>query len=387
MQNWRSANVDASVTQQLLEEELAQGFCFKYEGSLEDAKKQWPLGLAIGKLGVVRAPGRSERLVLDNTICGTNGNCSIPERQCMPTVRDVKSCYPLQGSSSMQAALSLDIKSAHKGVVVRPSEVGLLGFTFDSSLLYFYRVAPFGAVLAAASFGVDFSLRSSFVDDYLFSMLAELMPLMGSMICLFMQVFGIPSSWHKLQLGSKVQWLGWAFDLAAGTVSLTRQKRHKLLAMVQALQKNPRVTKKDFERFVGLALWACNVFPVMKTLLRTFYHDMCTPYITHYSIPPEEWRFLANHLTDDLIFKSSPRGTFIPVGSRLLAVRRHNVQSIQDLAYVRISDRRLWLRISNLSSARRRLSQESCRVLTMFEHWLAAFESYGFNASSHDCSL
>ena len=108
----------------------------------------------------------------------------------------------------------------------------------------------------------------------------------------------------------------------------------------------------------------------MKALLHTFYHDMRTPYTTHYSIPPEEWRFLPNHLTDDLIFKSQPRGTFIPIGSRLLAVRHQNVQSKQDLSCVRISDRRLWLRISNLSSSRRRLSQESCRVLAIFEHWL-----------------
>ena len=376
LQNWRSANVDASVTQHLLAEELAQGFCFKYEGSVEDAKKEWPLGLAIGKLGVVRAPGRSERLVLDSTICGTNANCNAPERKCMPTVRDVKASYPLRGTSSMQSAMSLDIKSAHKRVVVRPSEVGLLGFTFDNSL-YFYRVAPFGAVFAQPLILRLLHLLlwishsgHLFVDDYLFSMLAELMPLMGSMICLFMQVFGVPLSWHKLQIGCKVQWLGWAFDFAAGTVSLTTQKRHKLLAMVQSLQKNPRVTKKDFERFVGLALWACNVFPIMRALLRTFYHDMRTPYITRYSIPPEEWRFLANHLTDDLIFKSQPRGTFTPLGSRLLAVRHQSVQSRQDLAYVRISDCRVWLRISNLSSSRRRLSQESCRVLTIFEHWL-----------------
>ena len=193
---------------------------------------------------------------------------------------------------------------------------------------------------------------------------------MGPAICLFMQVFGIPLSWHKLQIGVKVQWLGWAFDFSAGTVGLTDLKRHKLLAMVQSLQRNPRITKKDFERFVGLALWACHVFPTMKALLHTFYHDMYTPYITHYSIPPEEWRFLPNHLTEDLIFQTQPRGTFIPLGSRLMAVRHQNVQSKNDIRLVRISDRRLWLRISNISSSRRKLSQESCRVLSVFEHWL-----------------
>ena len=37
---------------------LDQGFCFKIEGSLADAQRAWPLGVAIGKLSVVRAPGR-----------------------------------------------------------------------------------------------------------------------------------------------------------------------------------------------------------------------------------------------------------------------------------------------------------------------------------------
>ena len=187
LQNWRSANVDASVTEQLLAEEVAQGFCFKYSGTLEDAKREWPLGLAIGKLGVVRSPGRSERLVLDNTVCGTNANCSIPERQCMPTVRDVQHCYPLRGTSAMQSALSLDIKSAHKRIRVRHQEVGLLGFTFDGSL-YFYRVSPFGAVFAQHWWGRLGSLilrllhlflwvshsGHLFVDDYLFACMLTL---------------------------------------------------------------------------------------------------------------------------------------------------------------------------------------------------------------------
>ena len=39
---------------------------------------------------------------------------------------------------------SLDIKSAHKLVVIRPSDRGLLDFTLDGDI-YFYKVAPFGA--------------------------------------------------------------------------------------------------------------------------------------------------------------------------------------------------------------------------------------------------
>ncbi|CAE7034208.1 unnamed protein product, partial [Symbiodinium natans] len=45
MQNWRSASVDLSVTQALLQEELDQGFCFKFDGDIEESE-QGLLGFA-----------------------------------------------------------------------------------------------------------------------------------------------------------------------------------------------------------------------------------------------------------------------------------------------------------------------------------------------------
>ena len=150
--NWRSATVEPEVTRKLLQDELDQGFCFKFHGSLEDAEQRWPLGVAIGKLSVVRAPGRSERLCLDNSVCGTNANCAVPEKQHMPSVRDVIHSYPIRETSEIQSALSIDIKSAHKRVVVNSAEQGLLGFTCanpdGTNSLYFYRTCPFGATFA-----------------------------------------------------------------------------------------------------------------------------------------------------------------------------------------------------------------------------------------------
>ena len=223
-QNWRSAHVDEAVTANLLQEELD-----RYPGTVEDARSEWPTGLALGKLGVVRAPGRKERLVLDNSICGANANCVVPERQLMPSVRDVMSAFPLRGQPQHQAALSLDIKSAHKRVVVK-SERGLLRFTWQGSL-YFYKVAPFGATLAQHWWGrlgscllrllhiLVWVAHSGhlFVDDYLFSMQHELLPHFGSMICLFLQIMGVPLSWKKLQISFQVDWMGWCFALVPGS--------------------------------------------------------------------------------------------------------------------------------------------------------------------------
>ena len=61
------------------------------------AKAYWPVGLALGKLGVVRAPGRAERLVLDNSVAGTNSQCHVPEKQCFPNIQDVSQSFPPPG--------------------------------------------------------------------------------------------------------------------------------------------------------------------------------------------------------------------------------------------------------------------------------------------------
>ena len=356
LQNWRSATVDPSVTRRLLQEELDQGFCFKFEGSLADAQRAWPLGVAIGKLSVVRAPGRSERLCLDNSVCGTNANCWVPEKQHMPSVRDVVHSFPIRECSQTQGALSIDIKPAHKRCVVKPAEQGLLGFSCEnldgSNSLYFYRTCPFGATFAQHWWGRLGSVilrilhiliwvahtGHLFVDDYLFSQEASVLPATSAMICMFMQVMGIPLSWHKLQLSVRVSWIGWDFQFSAGIVLLKESKRLKLLGMVQDLRKNPCLTKKDLERFIGLALWATNLFPVMKSMLHTFYHDLFSPAATNYSIPPERWHELPHYLSPTMQFLATPPGTGIPLHSTLLAARHQALHSLQDLQKIKVSE-------------------------------------------------
>ena len=74
--NWQSAEEDIPLTRELVQQEIDKGWVFPFEGTLEDAQQQYPLGVALGKLGVAHSDGRSPRLVLDNTICGLNGRCT-----------------------------------------------------------------------------------------------------------------------------------------------------------------------------------------------------------------------------------------------------------------------------------------------------------------------
>ena len=210
--------------------------------------------------------------------------------------------------------------------------------------MYFYKVAPFGATFAQHWWGrlgscllrllhiliwVAHSGRL-FVDDYLFTQQHAMLPHFGSMICLFLQIMGVPLSWTKLQISFQVDWIGWCFCFSAGVVSLKEEKRLRLLGMVQSLRRSPRATRKDLERFIGLAMWACNLFPVMRSMLRTFYHDLHSPAATNYSIDPATWPSISRHLDASLYFLSRPPNTAIPVGGKLLAARHQELSCLAD---------------------------------------------------------
>ena len=144
--NWQSAEKEPQTTLELVDEEVKQGWVYKFQGSIDDAKQHFS-HVAIGRLGVAFSDSHPPRLVVDSSVCGLNDRCKIPERTTLPSAKDVIRCFPLRNNSRELSGFSLDVKSAHKRVVLKESEQGLLGFSLNDSL-YFYRVCPFGRHLA-----------------------------------------------------------------------------------------------------------------------------------------------------------------------------------------------------------------------------------------------
>ena len=122
-------------------------------------KAYWPVGLALGKLGVVRAPGRAERLVLDNSVAGTNSQCHVPENSVSRTSRMSRIASPSGKALPRQMGICIDVKQAHKRCRIKNSEQGLLGFTWQDEL-YFFRCCPFGAVFSQHWWGEGWRLRA-----------------------------------------------------------------------------------------------------------------------------------------------------------------------------------------------------------------------------------
>ena len=212
---------------------------FEFDGTLQDAQQQFPLGVALCKLGIAHSEGRTPRLVLDQTICGLNGRCHIPERSTLPSVKDVLRTFPIRNFSGDHMGFSLDIKAAHKRIVVREEEHGLLGFTLQGKL-YFYKVAPFGATFSAAwwsrlggwmlrlfHFLVWWShVALLYVDDFLFFQSLFSMPLSATMICILSQLTNIPVSWQKCELAFSIQWIGWKYTCVQ-VISKSQRPRSK----------------------------------------------------------------------------------------------------------------------------------------------------------------
>ena len=118
--NWASAEDNMDIVQDLVREEVLQGWVSPFNGDLAAAQEKWPLGVAVGKLGLALSEGRPARLVVDSSICGVNSRCFMPDKSTLPTARDILRTYPLRSSNRILSGFSLDIKSAHKRMAVHP---------------------------------------------------------------------------------------------------------------------------------------------------------------------------------------------------------------------------------------------------------------------------
>ena len=385
MQNWTSAESDLELTRELVQKEVDEGWVFAFDGTLADAQQQFPVGVSIGKLGIATSPGRAPRLVVDNSVSGLNARCWIPEQSTLPSAKDVIRCWPLRELRSHLLGFSLDIKAAHKRIVLHQSEWGLVGFSLDGRL-YFYRVTPFGASFSAmwwARVGAFF-LRTFhrliwfshvgmlYVDDFIFYQDATMMPLTACLICILCQLTQVPISWAKCELSRTIKWIGWIFHLNAGFIEIPPDKLGRIQDFLRELQKHSNASRRLLEKFIGLAMWITQLFPYMRIWLHHLYKDLYSIPGTLFSVDPSVWSSVAGCLRSDLTFHTTPLHTAIPVDGKLISVRHQQVQCLDNLTNLKLSERRIWLRIRDPTSQKRKLSSASKRVLNMFSVWLSA---------------
>ena len=74
--------------------------------------------------------------MLDITVCGLNPRCLVPERSTLPTCKDILRTFPIREFQGDHMGFSVDVKAAHKRIVLHDQEQGLVGFTLDGRLFF-----------------------------------------------------------------------------------------------------------------------------------------------------------------------------------------------------------------------------------------------------------
>ena len=85
--------------------------------------------------------------------------------------------------------------------------------------------------------------------------------------------------------------------------------------------------------------------PTLRPWLSSLYDDMHRPLGTNVSINPTSWRGIGSHLDEELRFTTSPPGTAISTGAKLLSARHVDLNTKADLVKVPVrfpSGRTIW---------------------------------------------
>ena len=289
-ENWHSAEADENTLKTLIQKEIEDGFVREI-GSLEQAKNIFGDLLAIGKLGIASQQPDKPRLVLDSTISGLNpiSQHAIQEKCSYPKLHDLRNCVS-PGTRHPYKFLNLDIKSAHKRIKVRKEHQGLLAFMFQDKV-YHYQVLHFGGTCSAyywtrlAAIFLRFfhhflyvhHFALVFVDDFIFGLDPVAAPLQTSTSLLCCAFLNIPLSWHKLELGYRITWIGWSIDSWSDTISLPCDKLQKLLRNLFSLTCMGKYRRSDVEAVAGHLLWISDMFPMIRSTLGHVYKILSRP--------------------------------------------------------------------------------------------------------------
>ena len=207
---------------------------------------------------------------------------------------------------------------------------GLLAFQFRDRI-YHYQVLHFGGTCSAYywtrlaaiilrffhHFLYIYHFGMVFVDDFIFGLDPVAAPLQTSTLLLCCAFLNIPLSWHKLELGHQITWIGWRIDAWSDTVSIPEEKMSKLLRNLRALTTAGKFKRSDVEAVAGHLLWISEIFPFFRWSLGTLYTILSRPGIQLVRLNKEQIKSVLSSLTDSGQMSVFLQRPYIPQGSIL----------------------------------------------------------------------
>ncbi|CAE7365248.1 unnamed protein product, partial [Symbiodinium sp. CCMP2456] len=380
---WKSAESEPDIVHTLLEEELRESWITEY-ASLEEIQNEFPQ-VALGRLGLVLAEGRSPRLVVDSSVSGVTSSSVIPNHVSNPRIEDVSGCAPSFVPSDPWVGASIDVKKAHRRMKIAPHERALLAFSFRgryfvsnclnfgarASSWYWARLA--GAIHRVTHFIIFLKhFLWVYVDDWLAGFRKSTAPLHVSLWVMLLLCINLPISWSKCSIGDQITWIGWRISFDSWTVELPAEKIHRILDQLASVCKQMRVKVKDLESIIGRLLWLTGLWRLLRPLLQPLYAALRDIPCTIVAVSPQLWTQILDACDDSGRLQRSLNHASFPEGARLTRAGNTAISSLAQLKRVPFIKRRLWVSIQDSDHPLRCLSPQSIAAL---HSWSAILSS------------
>ena len=286
---------------------------------------------------------------------------------------------PLSDSLERLVALVLDVAKAHRRILIRKQDRGLLCFR-HKNVLYQCTTLNFGARVSsfywARAAGLLVRLihrllrvRHSakiYVDDLLCLLDSASAPVWASHVVVLLLLIKVPLSWHKCAFSQRVVWIGWEIDLTIFTVRLDPQKFRRLCDLLRQALSSRRCSTHLLERLTGKLLWLSSLFRTFRPSLAPLYRDQHSFSPTMTALDPQRWTDFRSKLSPDLRLLHHVGLAALPLGSHILRIGQSYVSSLAELPLVPADSRRIWIQSAAPHTGICILSEESCLVLRLW---------------------
>ena len=367
-----------------VQRDVDSGFAEWVEGGREEAIARFGRNCAAGRLGLVKKDGCEPRLVGDSTVSNANRLCRISEKIELPGLAGVIQ-FMSRHRQQRWVAFSLDVKKAHKRVKVAPSEQGFSVFTAVDpqgrthwlvyltchfggawSAYWWSRVAA-GFVRLCHILLHNSHFLSMYVDDELSLFPAASATLMACVEVMLACSLGIPLSWKKMSLGTKLKWVGWLLQFdGQPCATLSEDKVLRLEAGLRAVTQRRWVRRRELESLVGLLSWYTCGARWLKPWMAMWFHMLLKPAMHFYNLDGEQLWELQRLLDADLRVTRCATLSDVQPGWRLAECGGKVVKESSDLSRCRTKHGRAWVKLLDSASAQVRPSKDEACVAAFF---------------------
>ena len=154
-----------------------------------------------------------------------------------------------------------------------------------------------------------------------------------------MHLFGCPISWHKIELGRQVRWIGLDMNFFSCFWQIPKDKRDKAFQIIQKVSRQGNeLDRVDLERLVSLLMWFSESMPALGPWRSDFSLALARPTETLLSLSRIQFGEATNRASVKIVLISHPELSGLRHGWRRNQVPGKNVDSPNKALEIRCAD-------------------------------------------------